>query len=248
MQICIVFIIGIFMLSSFHPIKEIPDDEIEIDIGTSYSVPITLDVQSLTQIQKQNITEQNFDYSCGSAALATLLNFQLGENFTERQVINGLMEHGDKAKITQRRAFSLLDMKSFVNKLGYNGVGYKAELNDLLEIDRPGIIPIEFLGYRHFTVLRGLYDGHIFLADPYRGNTSYTIKQFQDMWYENVLFIVYPQGTRELSALKLTDQDLRYINEKSIFELISDYGPNIPLPDEDTNFFTLPDEYQKYRH
>ena len=261
MHILATFVIVACILAGFHPIKPMQDDEIYIDVGfagTGTSVAgtgmctagtpvfIKQQVTPRNEIQFSNITKQSFDFSCGSAALATLLNSYLDENFTERQVIQGLMEYGSKQKIAERRAFSLLDMKQFVQKLGYDGNGYKAELNDLIELDAPCILPIEFLGYRHFTILRGFHGNHIFLADPFRGNTSYTVATFEKMWYQNVIFIVDKKNARTISALKLTNEDLRYIEENTTLDILTDYGAEIPSPDLRTNDFTLPDDYNKY--
>lgn len=246
MHIIAAFIIAMGLFATYHPVRETPDNELQVNIGSTTPVIVKQNVTSLAAFQDKNVMKQNFDFSCGSAALATLLDYYVGENLTERQIIQGLMEYGDQHKISERRAFSFLDMKKFVNKLGYEGAGYKAELKDLLELNKPCIVPIEFFGYRHFTVLKGIYHGHIFLADPFRGNTSYTIAEFKKMWYENVIFVINASGPT-LTALKLTDDDLRIIKEDSIEELISKYGPNFPPIDERHFQFTLPDDYQKYR-
>jgi uncharacterized protein len=261
MHIAIAFAIVIALFSSFHNPRKIPDNEIQLNIGsqpistrsqiigqTTSPVIVKQDVIPLQEFQDRNVIKQNYDYSCGSAALATLLNYYVGENITERQVIQGLMEYGNKTKIAERRAFSLLDMKKFVNKLGYEGAGYKAELKDILALKKPCIVPIEFFGYRHFTVLKGFYNDHIFLADPFRGNTSYTVPEFQKMWYETVIFVVETKGAPTINALKLQDKDLRIIDEDSIDTLVTDYGPYFPPIDERHFFFTMPDDYQKYYH
>lgn len=246
MHILVAFVISACILASFHPVSPMPDDEFYMDIGVGAPVCIQQQVTPLSELKDQNITKQSFDYSCGSAALATLLNAYLGENLTERQVIQGLMEYGSKEKIAERRAFSLLDMKRFVNKLGYDGNGFKADLNDLKELDAPCIIPIEFLGYRHFTVLRGFHGNHIFLADPFRGNTSYTIDAFENMWYQNVIFMVDKKNARTFAGLALTNEDLRYIDEDTVLDILTDYGPKFTVRDARNFDFTLPNEYQKY--
>ena len=249
MHVLIGLIISVCLFTGFHNIREIPKDEIDLNIGTDINpVLITERVKPLSAILEEHVSKQTHDFSCGSAALATLLNYYLGENFTESQVIQGLMEHGNKQSIMERRAFSLLDMKKFVTLLGYNGAGYKAELNDLIELESPCIIPIEFLGYRHFTVLKGVYDNHIFLADPYRGNTSYSLSSFEKMWYENVIFMIHPEGAEVLNALKLTNDDLRYINDDKVQDLLFENTLEYVYPNsyERDFLFTLPDEYNKY--
>jgi predicted double-glycine peptidase len=249
MPVIIGLVISVCLFAGFHEPLRVPDDQLYLNLGT-IGGPVLIDqrVTPLSAFLDKNIIKQTHDFSCGSAALCTLLNYYLGENFTESQVIHGLMENSDKNKIAQRRAFSLLDMKKFVNLLGYNGAGYKAELQDLIELESPCIIPIEFLGYRHFTVLKGVYDNHIFLADPYRGNTSYTLSTFKKMWYENVIFIVHPEGAPELKALKLTNDDLRYINEDTLQDLLFENNFDIAYPEAHKRefFFSLPDEYNKY--
>ena len=249
MHIFAAFVISVCLVAGFHPIKENPKSQISVDIGASSPVSVDVNVKPLTRIQKRHLVEQEHDYSCGSAALATLLNYYLGEKFTEAQVIHGMMEYGNSKKIAKRRAFSFLDMKKFVNQLGYRGVGYKAEFKDLLELDRPCIVPIEFLGYRHFTVFRGVHGNHVFLADPYRGNTSYTTSTFKDMWYGNVIFVVYPEGDDTLPLMELKNEDLLYIHEDSIDDLLEIHKPDIPLPTQHERdfFFTLPDGYQEKR-
>ena len=251
MHIVAAFIISVCLFAGFHPMQENPKNEISLDIGAQYPVVNEFSVTSLKEIQNRYLVEQEYDYSCGSAALATLLNYFLGENFSEAQVIYGLMEYGDAQKIAKRRAFSLLDMKRFVNKLGYRGVGYKATIEDVYEIaelKHPCIIPIEFLGYRHFTVLKGFHGGHIFLADPFRGNSSYTVSTFEKMWFENIVFVVYPEGARLYSTIELTNDDLRYIHESAIDDLVLNFGPTIQNPEKHDRefFFTLPEEYLKY--
>ena len=245
MHILAGFVIIVCLFGSFHTVNPLRDNEIYYDVGGAGTpVVIRQQVIPLNEFQFKNITKQSFDYSCGSAALATLLNSYLGENFTERQVIQGLMDLGSKEKIAERRAFSLLDMKKFVSTLGYNGNGYKAELNDLETLGKPCILPIEFLGYRHFTIFRGIHGNHIFLADPYRGNTSYTLSAFKDMWYENVIFVV-DRSANDMkwpNQMKLSNDDLRYINEKTTLDILTNYGPTIPDLDETI----LPNEYQKY--
>ena len=249
MHIFAAFIITACLLTGFLPVKQIPLREIDIDIAPydmSGSTYISPQVISLSDLKFKNINKQHFDYSCGSAALATLLNYYLNENFTEYQVIQGLMNYGDKSKIQQRRAFSMLDMKAFVGKLGYKGVGYKAEFKDIEALDMPCIIPIERGQYRHFTVFKGIYGDRIILADPFEGSISCTKDYFKEIWFQKIIFVVYPDGAQTINGLQLTDADLRFIDEDSVLDIIEMNQPEIIIQNERDTFFTLPDEYEKY--
>ncbi len=211
MEILASFLILIAFLASFHPLREIPDEELILyqeSVGIERS--FRYEVKPLTAFVNENVVEQQFDYSCGSAALATILNYHLGENLTEQQVIQGMMEYGDIAMIEKRRAFSLLDMKQFVGVLGYKGAGYVANIDDLRALDKPCIIPIVIYGYNHFVVFRGIYGDHVFFADPNLGNVSFTISEFKNMWHKNIIFLVTDGGV-STDALLLGEDDLRIV-------------------------------------
>ena len=252
MHVVIGFIIGIALLSGFQPIKKIPADEFVMSVASDMPVKVRQYVRPLTEIQNDRLIKQSYDYSCGSSALAALLKFQFGEDLTEKQVIHGLLRYGDVEKIQARRAFSLLDMKKFVTKLGYKGIGYKANIDDLTTLKQPGIIPIKLFGYRHFTVLKGIFKNHIFLVDPWRGHSSYTLDEFKQMWFNNVVFIVYPEkGQKQFHALQLKEEDLRFIEEDAIREVITrvNYSFSKSLSIPITDFIKeIPGEFQVYKN
>ncbi len=230
MEIFLIFLLIIGLIGGEDMAKEAPPGELRINAEIGNLTVIRPVVKPLADILDDRIIRQEFDYSCGSAALSTLLNFYLGEKLSERQVIHGLLRYGDSEQIAERRAFSLLDMKKFVTVLGYKGVGYKAEISDLEELDKPCILPIKVFGYRHFTVFKGIYKGHVFLADPWKGHSSYTLSEFKDLWYENVLFVVYPEGGKEIDALRLKESDLRFIDEDTTYYYLFKQPPlqNVP--------------------
>jgi uncharacterized protein len=214
MPIIVSVLIIITFLGTMYPQRDIPKGELRIIPGVAGNQYLTLrnNVKPLSEeFNFKNVVKQEFDYSCGSAALATLLNFYLGEKLSEQQVIQGLMQYGDAQKIQERRAFSLLDMKRFVEVLGYTGAGYKSELEDLRSLKKPAILPIELSGYKHFVVFRGFYGNHIFLADPFRGNTSFTLETFRKIWSQNIVFVISTENV-PMKALVLKDEDLRIID------------------------------------
>lgn len=222
---CGFLIVVIGFLNPFYPMQTVPRNEVSVVEGTK-AVPVTLhhNLKSRTEFSEAHIVKQQFDYSCGSAALATLLNYYLGEKLTERQIIGGLVEYGDKKQIEKLRAFSLLDMKRFVEKLGYHGTGYKADIADLKVLGKPCIVPVEIFGYQHFCVFRGIVQDHVFLADPYMGDVSYPVKQFSKMWQRNVAFVV-TDGDIVHSALMLKEEDLRFIDLDATRHALDNFQP-----------------------
>lgn len=173
-------------------------------------------VEPLVEQKFRNIVRQAYDYSCGSAALTTVLNFYLGRSLGERQVMEGLLHYGESERIVQRRAFSMLDMKRLVTALGYPAGGFRASIDDLIDLDHPAIVPINHAGFKHFVVLRTIREGRVFIADPAVGNISFTLAQFQEKWDDNVLFIVFPGGDKPLDYLELKEEDLRYVDDQTL--------------------------------
>lgn len=216
MHIIVWFLILTSLFGSIGKLYEPEDGHQYLAVDPAQKVLISAYTESEEAMKKRNIMMQEYDYSCGSAALATLLNFHLGEEFSERQVIQGLMDHGNLESIKQRKAFSFLDMKRFVDALGYQGGGYKAELKNLMELEAPCVLPIELWGYKHFVVFQGIHDNRVFLADPWLGHTSYPVKVFEDMWYHKVIFMAEAGDRPTRNLLALSKDDMRYIDEEMV--------------------------------
>jgi len=188
-------------------------------------------VEPLNEVVYRNIVRQAYDYSCGSAALTTVLQHYLGRNFQERQVMEGLLHYGESERIVDRRGFSMLDMKRLVTALGFPAGGFKAELKDLMELDHPAIVPIVYAGFKHFVVVKTVKDGRVFIADPSKGNLTFTLDRFEEAWDQNVLFVVFPGDTKPIDGLELREEDLRFIDDQTLslqaFRVLPDYYENL---------------------
>jgi predicted double-glycine peptidase len=139
-------------------------------------------------MRQEHVVIQNFDLSCGAAALATLLNYQYGEPVSERDVAKGLvrreeyLQNPDLVKI--RQGFSLLDLKRYVEQRGYEGIGYgKLTVESLIEW-APVMVPINADGYNHFVIFRGVWGNRVLLADPAWGNRTMPVEEFEAMWVD----------------------------------------------------------------
>lgn len=248
MHVLVAFIIGISIFSHFHPIVPTHEGDVRIETAGNPCFTTRHTIKPLSEFKSERIVNQTYDYSCGSASLATILKYYLGENFTERQVIQGMLEYGDPERIKKRRAFSLLDMKRFVNALGYEANGYKGSIEDLNDPEFwPCIVPIKIFEYRHFVVIKGIHQGHIFIADPWRGHSSYTLAQFENMWFENVLFVVSSDQRKPGHALTLRAEDLRFIDEKTAMTFMyPEIFERTPL-DIDQALKEVPEQRQYYK-
>ncbi|TRX02914.1 C39 family peptidase [Candidatus Methylobacter oryzae] len=142
-------------------------------------------VKSLLEIRRENVVVQQWDLSCGAAALTTLLNYQHNDFVTEKEVANSLMNRPEYIQspglVTLRQGFSLLDLKRYVDARGYQGVGYgKLTFEDLLK-KAPIIVPVNIFGYNHFVIFRGMMGDRVLLADPAWGNRTMQAELFEDI-------------------------------------------------------------------
>lgn len=228
-------IIAFAMVNEFAivPDRNQGDTVVRVAVGQDGQHDQVVNVEPLVVQKFNNVVRQAYDYSCGSAALTTLLDFYLGRNFQERQVMEGLLRFGETERIVQRRGFSLLDMKRLVTALGHPSGGFKAEASDLIELDHPAIAPIEYAGFKHFVVIRTVYEGRVYVADPALGNLSFTLSRFLEIWDNNVLFIVFPNGHRPASGLELREEDMRYVSDYIIAQNTYNEFPHFMMRHED---------------
>lgn len=147
-------------------------------------------VRSLVEMRQQNVVVQQWDTSCGAAALATLLKYQHGLPASEKEIAEAMLRTGDALKVKVRGGFSLLDLKRYADARGLEGVGFlQLDVDDLVEM-APAIVPIMTRGYPHFVVVRGREEGKLFLADPAFGNRTMDVEAFRAAWTGNIGFIV----------------------------------------------------------
>ena len=84
-------------------------------------------VRSLIEERHRNVVLQQWELSCAAAALATILRYQYGVPVTERSVALGLINReeyiANPELVRLRQGFSLLDLKRFVDGIGFDGIG-----------------------------------------------------------------------------------------------------------------------------
>ena len=144
---------------------------------------------SLAERKFKEIVRQQFDFSCGSAALATLLTYHYNRPTDEMTAFRYMYERGDQPKIAQA-GFSLLDMKGYIAQLGLDADGYQSELDTLKDAGIPAIALINYRGYRHFVVVKGVRRDSVLLGDPALGTRLVARDEFEASWDNKVLFII----------------------------------------------------------
>ena len=207
----------------------------QVRLGLDAGGNAEISVMSWWQIPFRSVIRQQYDFSCGSAALATLLNYHYHHPINEQQSFTAMWQVGDREAI-KKVGFSLADMRSFLISEGYRSEGFKLTMTQLSQLRRPVIVLMDLEGFKHFVVVKGMQDGQVLTGDPMLGIVKYDARDFERYWNGIVLAIM--SGP---------------IQERPVYNLITDWNPwaRAPLGDEASNQFSigdlttfLPPEYQ----
>jgi uncharacterized protein len=192
-------------------------------------------VSTLREIRLSKVVHQNEDYSCGAAALATILNYHFGKHLTERAAITAMLKAGDKEKI-QSLGFSMLDMQRFAQSLQYEAEGYRiSDVNQLKKLDVPVITLIETSSsYSHFIVVRKVDDEFVYISDPTWGNRRLSLEAFQHSWNKIILVITGPTLT-DAQGLYAGDY-CQFLPKHEVIRTQGILGPRIAM---DPSFFFI---------
>jgi predicted double-glycine peptidase len=141
-------------------------------------------VVSLRAQRDMGVVKQGYDYSCGAAALATLLTYGLNDVVGEDALLRALLDPLSPEQLAelQKKGLSLLDLQRLANNRGHKAQGFRILGDQLVKLSYPVIVFIRPHGYRHFAVLRGVRGDRVYLADPSLGNVRVPLYRFLDMW------------------------------------------------------------------
>ncbi|WP_343729365.1 C39 family peptidase [Duganella sp.] len=152
----------------------------------AYVLPVT----SLKAARFRSTVRQHFDFSCGSAAVATLLTYHYDRPVSEQQAFDAMYALGDQDKI-RHEGFSMLDMKRYLAQLGFTADGFTQPLDKLAQARRPAIVRIAENGYWHFVVIKGVDAQRVLIGDPAGGTRAMRRADFEAAWPDRLLFVIH---------------------------------------------------------
>lgn len=141
---------------------------------TMHSLTIHIPVKSWKTLRDARIVKQDVDYSCGAASLATLLNAYYRQDVTEQELLVALDKGEGRA--------SFEDMQRALPAFGFKAQGFAGSWEQLAKLKIPVIVYLKHRKDDHFSVLRGIDENTVWLADPSLGNRTYSRQQFLEMW------------------------------------------------------------------
>lgn len=161
---------------------------------------VAVRMQSMRDLRFAHIVRQQQDFTCGAAALATILQQMFGRATSEQDIIDDMLAHTDPA-LARSRGFSMLDMKDYLERAGLRGRGYRIGADALQTIRIPVIALQTTRGYAHFVVVKRVHAGIVHIADPVLGHRQLPLDEFVAAW-NGIVFAVLGDGRRQENALR----------------------------------------------
>ena len=156
-------------------------------------------VQSLRERRFADLVQQKTDFSCGAAALATVLKQAYWLDVDEAHIIEGMLANSDQ-ELVKTQGFSMLDMKRYVESIGMRARGYRIEPENLSSVSIPVVVLMDIRGYKHFVVLQRTEKDWVYVGDPVLGHKRYKFDDFVKGW-NGIIFAVIGPGYDKANAL-----------------------------------------------
>ena len=199
---CCPVLIVVLTCSGCLPLQTVQPQKRNSEVGAPIRDPqrrFRRQVQSWAGFRTQNVVMQERDYSCGAAALATMIKFHIGDPISETMVIQDAMSMLTNEEMRERyeNGLSLTDLRRLAVRLGYLASIGRLKIGKLRETKLPLIVGIVVNGFEHFVVYRGTDDKYVYLADPARGNVRVSISTFEKEWQENAVLAIIKRGQKQ---------------------------------------------------
>jgi len=176
-------------------------------------------------VDSEGVVLQTRNYTCGPAALATVLQ-RLGVNTTEDELaeLAGTTEDGTTMQglleASRAKGVNATGMKLNISELRENMIAYT--IND---------------GTGHYTVINGITNDTVKLADPGLGNIEMNIEEFAEIYSGYALVINDPNDPQ---VNETTDQSNKNTNSSDSINNLTDTASDVKADNR-----TLTDEEMK---
>ena len=151
-------------------------------------------------------------YTCGAAAVATLLTYYYGDSATEGEILKVAIEETKKSGKDPLKGLTALSLKRALEKRGYRVKAYRVNLEQLADYFRRGGLPV--VGHvtkpeLHFLVIAGIVDppyggpSQALLADPSWGRRIVPLEALvTEKGFSGVILLAIPKTKAQLKEVK----------------------------------------------
>lgn len=132
-------------------------------------------INSWKQQRDRQVVKQNYDFSCGSAALSTVLTYFYQNPVSEQEILANIQ--------LKDVMMSFLNLQTAANHFGFQAKGLATNYDTLAQLKIPAIVYLNHRRSDHFSVVRAIDKDNVYLADSIWGNRKLTRQQFESMWH-----------------------------------------------------------------
>lgn len=171
---------------------------------------------------------QEQDFTCGSAALATILTHYWGRPTSEFEIVKILRDRYPDTNNWKKRiadGFTFDDLAFAALVLGFESAGAKVPIDQLSSLNGPVIVHLDKGKFQHFSVLRKAHDDVYYLADPTVGQMGMERPEFERQYSGNAMAIWKADA-------KLPGQNplTRFRDGMSVYSTIGKINRDIHIP------------------
>ncbi|AEB12647.1 C39 family peptidase [Marinithermus hydrothermalis] len=163
-------------------------------------------------------------YTCGAAAVATLLTYYYADPATEREVLEIAFKETQAAGKDPLKGLTALALKRALEQRGYAVKAYRVNLEQLVAYFEAGGLPLiahVTQPQRHFLVIAGLLRDprtrrpHLLLADPSWGRRVLEVEDLlHDKGFSGVVLLAIPKNSAQLEQVQaLQVQELAWAQQ-----------------------------------
>jgi len=141
-------------------------------------------VESFRDLRYDKVIGQTSTYTCGAAAIATLLTFFFDAPSSEHEIMS-LVEESvrDRGKESDgSQGATAYDLKRSLARKGLDAAGYRVTLSALEDFFLRGGLPVVVHVTRptmHFLVVVGVLEGQVLVADPSWGRSIIPVVELE---------------------------------------------------------------------
>lgn len=193
---CVIVVIGVALVSVVPASAQI------IDVWGGYDRP--LPDRSWRDLRYEGVVEQSTWYTCGPAAVATLLTYFFSIPTTEEEALHEALAAMEARGISAVQGIPLLALRDVLAARGIPSEGFRVTPEDLVDYFVRGGLPVILHVSRpqpHFVVAIGWRDGLLLVADPSFGRYWMSLGELTSMkGFEGYVLVPIPDGGVGLRA------------------------------------------------
>jgi uncharacterized protein len=159
----------------------------ELVLGRS----ITERPKAYMDLKFASTVRQRRDFTCGAAALATILKYHYGMPVSEEMIYWMIINRYklEELKNKAENGFSFEDLIYVASKLGFESQAAVVDISELQKLNGPVILQFKLKRFEHFVVLRKKTDELAYMSDPVKGQTTLNNAEFKTEFKGPVLAV-----------------------------------------------------------